>query len=246
MKRVIIESPYAGDIKDNTEYLKRCLRDSINRGEAPLASHLLYPFVLREDLKDERQLGIELGYEWWYGARCIVFYIDKGWSSGMLTALERAKRSGKDIEFRKLNIFKSKHVSVTCPETVREQKGSWLKRWLRAIWSEPSYEGYSQALEQPSARQAESCGKNSEPRETLCNDGECGWSIPHTQGVPGCIYEREPSDEKSEPKPTMDTVLGYRLVGSEMPDTEQQAFINSTLSRDAPSPVPWGEANDLK
>jgi hypothetical protein len=103
MKRVIIESPYAGKISDNTAYLKRCLRDSIDRGEAPLASHLLYPYVLREDLQAERQLGIELGYEWWYGARCIVFYCDKGWSPGMKAALERAKRLGKEIKFRCLD-----------------------------------------------------------------------------------------------------------------------------------------------
>jgi hypothetical protein len=103
MKRVIIESPYAGKISDNTAYLKRCLRDSIDRGEAPLASHLLYPYVLREDLQAERQLGIELGYEWWYGARCIVFYCDKGWSPGMKAALERAQRTGKEVEFRCLD-----------------------------------------------------------------------------------------------------------------------------------------------
>lgn len=186
MKRVIIESPYAGDIRGNTEYLKRCLRDSIDRGEAPLASHLLYPFVLREDLKDERQLGIELGFEWWYGARCIVFYIDKGWSSGMLTALERAKRFGKDIEFRRLNILDSRYLKVQMPETVKTQKGSWLKRWLRAIWNEPS------------AR------RNPE--------------------TPAEISE-----------------LAYGRA-----QRNDAAFINSTLSRDAPSPVPWGEANDLK
>ena len=102
MRRVIIESPYAGDIYDNTQYLKRCLRDSIDCGEAPLASHLIYPFVLREDLKDERQLGIELGYEWWAAADRIVFYMDKGWSAGMEKAASRARYLRKTIEFRTL------------------------------------------------------------------------------------------------------------------------------------------------
>jgi len=42
MTRVIIESPYAGDIEVNLKYAKLCILDSLKRGEAPLASHLLY------------------------------------------------------------------------------------------------------------------------------------------------------------------------------------------------------------
>jgi hypothetical protein len=42
MKKVIIESPFAGDVKKNIEYARKCMRDSLLRGEAPLASHLLY------------------------------------------------------------------------------------------------------------------------------------------------------------------------------------------------------------
>jgi len=42
MKKVIIESPYAGNIEQNIKYrLRACLKDSLTRGEAPLASHLL-------------------------------------------------------------------------------------------------------------------------------------------------------------------------------------------------------------
>ena len=41
MQRVIIESPYAGEIDKNTAYARRCMRDSLDRGEAPFASHLL-------------------------------------------------------------------------------------------------------------------------------------------------------------------------------------------------------------
>ena len=42
MKLVIIESPYAGDIEKNVAYARDCVRDSLMRGEAPYASHLLY------------------------------------------------------------------------------------------------------------------------------------------------------------------------------------------------------------
>ena len=42
MRFVIIESPYAGNVEENEEYARKCLRDCLMRGEAPFASHLLY------------------------------------------------------------------------------------------------------------------------------------------------------------------------------------------------------------
>lgn len=42
MRRVILESPFAGHVESNIEYARACIRDSLLRGEAPLASHLLY------------------------------------------------------------------------------------------------------------------------------------------------------------------------------------------------------------
>lgn len=35
MKRVIIESPYAGDIEANTAYARRCVRDSTSTWASP-------------------------------------------------------------------------------------------------------------------------------------------------------------------------------------------------------------------
>ena len=91
MRRVIIESPYAGDIEKNLTYLRRCLRDSLSRGEAPFASHGLYTQVgvLNDNDPEERKKGIEAGYAWWPGAATIVFYTDLGWSSGMIKARDR-------------------------------------------------------------------------------------------------------------------------------------------------------------
>jgi hypothetical protein len=66
MKLVILESPYAGDVETNTTYARACVRDSLSRGEAPLASHLLYtqPGILRDDVPDERQRGMDAGLAW--------------------------------------------------------------------------------------------------------------------------------------------------------------------------------------
>ena len=91
MKRVIIESPYAGDIDRNTLYARRAMKDSISRGEAPLASHLLYtqPGILDENKPEERKLGIECGYEWMKQADLVAFYTDYGFSPGMNKALDK-------------------------------------------------------------------------------------------------------------------------------------------------------------
>ena len=52
MTRVIVESPYAGDIEKNMRYLRACIRDCLLRGETPYASHALYTQdgVLRDDI----------------------------------------------------------------------------------------------------------------------------------------------------------------------------------------------------
>ena len=85
---VIIESPYAGDIEANTAYARRAMRDSLELGEYPIASHLLYPQpgVLDENTPAERQWGINAGLAWRKVADRAVFYVDRGWSGGMKAA----------------------------------------------------------------------------------------------------------------------------------------------------------------
>jgi len=85
--RVIIESPFAADTNGNRIYLHRCIRDSVGRGEAPLASHGFYPQFLDDSNPNERRLGIECGLCWALLADRQVFYTDLGWSPGMLLAL---------------------------------------------------------------------------------------------------------------------------------------------------------------
>lgn len=100
MIRVIVESPYAGDESENLRYLRLALRDSWERGENPFASHLFYPFFLRESDPTERGAGIEAGYQLWEGCELVAFYVDKGMSPGMTLALNRAKDLGMKIEMR--------------------------------------------------------------------------------------------------------------------------------------------------
>lgn len=104
MRRVILESPYAGDVERNVEYARACLRDSLMRGEAPIASHLLYtqPGVLDDDMPAERKLGIEAGLAWGVSADATVVYVDHGYSTGMMEGVKRAYLERRTVEVRTL------------------------------------------------------------------------------------------------------------------------------------------------
>lgn len=104
MKRVILESPYAGDIAINVAYARRCVRDSLSRGEAPIASHLLYtqPDILNDDDPTERQWGIDAGLAWKAVADASVVYTDLGISRGMQYGIDAAKAAGIPVEFRSI------------------------------------------------------------------------------------------------------------------------------------------------
>jgi hypothetical protein len=110
MRRVLLESPYGSDdptmVDANVAYARKCLRDSIKRGEAPIASHLLFtqPGVLRDDVPDERRLGIDAGLAWMTYADAMVLYIDRGVSPGMREAMKLAQRTGLEVELRSLDV----------------------------------------------------------------------------------------------------------------------------------------------
>jgi len=69
--RVVIESPYGtrpdgtrctpAEVARNERYLDRCIRDSIDRGEAPYASHGFFtkPGRLDDTKPEQRRQGIE-------------------------------------------------------------------------------------------------------------------------------------------------------------------------------------------
>jgi hypothetical protein len=102
MKRVILESPYAGDVERNLEYGRACLRDSLMRGESPIASHLLLTQqgVLDDNNQTERDLGIEAGLAWCESSDGTVVYADYGVTRGMYQGIDRAHSLGKLVEYR--------------------------------------------------------------------------------------------------------------------------------------------------
>lgn len=104
MKRVILESPYAGDIEENIKYARACVRDSLLRGEAPMASHLLYTQegILRDEISEERKHGIDAGLAWAEVADLHVFYVDRGMSEGMRYGMDYATKNKIPFEIRKI------------------------------------------------------------------------------------------------------------------------------------------------
>lgn len=104
MKLVIIESPFAGDVEANIEYARRCVKDSLSRGEAPIASHLLYtqPGILDDDIPEERQWGIDAGLEWRRVADITAVYSDRGVTKGMEYGIALAEEEGNPVEYRNI------------------------------------------------------------------------------------------------------------------------------------------------
>jgi hypothetical protein len=101
---VILESPYAGDVEANVGYARRAVRDSLMRGEAPIASHLLYtqPGILDDHDPAERAAGIDAGLAWRRVAEATVVYADRGISAGMRYGIAAAEAAGLPVEFRYL------------------------------------------------------------------------------------------------------------------------------------------------
>lgn len=103
MKLVVIESPLAGNFERNIRYARLCMLDCFFRKEAAIASHLLYPQILNDEVPALRTLGIEAGLLWAMKAELAVFYLDlRGFSEGMTAAWNRYVDAGIPREERRL------------------------------------------------------------------------------------------------------------------------------------------------
>lgn len=112
MTPVVIESPFGkredgttvteAELERNLRYLKAAMRDSLTRGEAPFASHGLYPMALDDGMPEERKLGMEAGFVWGRYAKKVIVYIDLGLTPGMREGIQRAVARGQALEFRHL------------------------------------------------------------------------------------------------------------------------------------------------
>jgi hypothetical protein len=104
MRRVVLESPYKGDVMTNLRYAKACVRDCIRRGEAPIASHLLFTQegILDDTDPVQRAAGINAGHAWIPLAQALVVYTDLGISHGMQEGMDVAMHHHVPIEERSI------------------------------------------------------------------------------------------------------------------------------------------------
>lgn len=104
MRKVVIESPLAGDFAMHRFYAKLAMRDCIDKGEAPYASHLLYDQVdlLDDRIVVEREQGMEAGFEWGAMTDAVVVYEDLGISDGMKRGIGKADQRNLPIEYRRI------------------------------------------------------------------------------------------------------------------------------------------------
>lgn len=99
---VIIESPFAGNVEQNIRYARLLMRDSLLRGEAPYASHLLYTQdgVLDDDVPAERDHGIHAGFAFRQLTHRSIIGLDLGVSRGMQYGIDHANKLGHPITYR--------------------------------------------------------------------------------------------------------------------------------------------------
>lgn len=140
MKRVMLESPYAGNVEANIKYAKFCVGHCLKNGEAPFVSHLLYTQegILDDTKPEERKLGMDAGHAWLEGSEYMVVYADLGLSPGMLERMSIATQKGMKIEIRVL--FPENHAIVNKYNTplffrilTQEEKAESLKPRLEVI-----------------------------------------------------------------------------------------------------------------
>lgn len=136
MRRVIIESPFAGEVDRNREYLRRLILDSLERGESPYASHGFFTHFLDDTKPEERKLGINAGLEWAKAAEAVIYCLDLGLSSGMLYALERHSQASRRIEIRYLSGEATVKFAYTNHAGITDVRRAIFKEflWGRTDW----------------------------------------------------------------------------------------------------------------
>jgi hypothetical protein len=120
-------TPAASSWNPPTRATSRRTSATPGRGEAPIASHLLYtqPGVLDDTDSAQRAQGIAAGLAWRDVADASVFYVDRGMSGGMLAALEAAIKAEAKIEIRRLEGWAEKPAE---PEFAIRRNGRYRLR----------------------------------------------------------------------------------------------------------------------
>ncbi len=96
-RKVYVASKYSGDVNANVTAAIGYCRRVIREGYMPIASHLLYPQMLDDNIPVERELGLLFGL-------ALLRMCDEVWvfgtvTSGVASEIEEAKKLKKQIRY---------------------------------------------------------------------------------------------------------------------------------------------------
>lgn len=100
----ILVTPFMAEDPSNASkmnrYAIRATKDSLNKNEAPLASHLFFSEVLNVKNPIERDIGLHSQLMWMRSAKLVAVYSDFGITPAMQTVINAATQLSKKIEYR--------------------------------------------------------------------------------------------------------------------------------------------------
>lgn len=121
MRLVVIESPFGTNpdgsradpetVERNLVYARRAMLWCLRRAWPPYGSHLLYPQCLNDATPEERELGIQSGFEWGKMADAVLVFTDYGITPGMLRGIDRAREAGQLVEHVKIGRNDEEHFA---------------------------------------------------------------------------------------------------------------------------------------
>lgn len=83
-------------------YAQKAMIDSIHRQEAPFSGILLYPQIMNERIKMDKDIGLLCHMSWIPHADYVAVYTDMGMTDSMQAAINIASMKTKRIEYRSL------------------------------------------------------------------------------------------------------------------------------------------------
>ncbi len=95
---VYICSPLSGDVPGNMEKARKFCRFALEKGQIPLAPHLMFPQFVNDDVSTERELALFMDIV--LLGKCSELWVfgDKV-SAGMQTEIEVAKKRRQKIRY---------------------------------------------------------------------------------------------------------------------------------------------------
>lgn len=100
LRRVLLETPYDGDLERNIAYCERAIRHSMSLNESPISLlWFLGRFPIHAGV-EARSIAIRSLHAWIRICDCMVMYRDYGLSDSMNSGITQALRAKTAIEYR--------------------------------------------------------------------------------------------------------------------------------------------------